>query len=52
MTRRGRMGQIDRQASFKITDQNKHIYVSENALIELMQLCEPLEDEQIDELLE
>ena len=29
-------------------DESKHMYVSENALMELIELCEPLEDDQID----
>ena len=33
-------------------DENKHLYVSETALLELMDLCEPLEAEEIDDLIE
>jgi hypothetical protein len=28
-------------------DETKHLYISENALMELMDLCEPLEDDKI-----
>ena len=33
-------------------DENKLLYVSETALLELMDLCEPLEAEEIDDLIE
>lgn len=33
-------------------DEDKHLYVSEQALIELLELCEPLEDREVDELLQ
>ena len=33
-------------------DDDKHMYVAENALIELMKLCEPLSDVQTDILIE
>ena len=33
-------------------DESKHLFVSENALIELMDLCEPLEDHEVDLLLD
>lgn len=51
MTRKGRMKQLDREASFKILDQEQHIYAGENSLICLLKLCEPLTTSQIDELL-
>ena len=35
----------------KMKDTNKHIYVSETALIDLMDLCEPLTEKEVDELL-
>jgi hypothetical protein len=33
-------------------DENKHLYVAEKALVELMELCEPLDNQEVDELLE
>jgi len=35
----------------KLKDENKHIYVSENALMELVELCEPLDMAEVDELI-
>lgn len=37
--------------SHKLRDENKHIYVSEKALMELMELCEPLDEKEIDDLI-
>ena len=34
-----------------VVDESKHLFLSENALIELMDLCEPLDDAEIDLLL-
>jgi hypothetical protein len=48
MMRKGRKG----QASIKIKDENKHIYVSELALMDLMDLCEPLDEQEVEDLLE
>jgi len=42
MHRRGITAQVD---------ESKHLFVSENALIELMDLCEPLEELEVDLLL-
>jgi hypothetical protein len=42
MTRKGRMKQLDRDASFKILDQEQYVYAGENSLINLLQLCVPL----------
>ena len=36
----------------KKVDENKYVHITENALMELMDLCEPLEEEDIDELIE
>lgn len=33
-------------------DENRHLYVTEKALVELMELCEPLEAKDVDDLLE
>jgi hypothetical protein len=41
-----------RSMSIKKIDEKRHLYVSENALMELLDLCEPLEDEKIEQLLE
>jgi len=45
------MSRKNRSASVKSLDENKHLYVSENALIELLDLCEPLEDDEIENLI-
>ena len=42
---------MHRRGIDKKPDESKHLFVSENALIELMDLCEPLEDKEIDLLL-
>lgn len=34
--------------SATLDEGNKHLYISENALMELLDLCEPLEDEKIE----
>lgn len=38
--------------STKVKDEDKHIYVSEAALLDLMDLCEPLETQEVEDLLE
>lgn len=35
-----------------LKDENRHLYVTEKALVELMELCEPLEPQDVDDLLE
>jgi hypothetical protein len=32
-------------------DENRHIYISETALMELMDYCEPLSDADVDDLI-
>ena len=41
-----------KRKSLKNIDEKRHLYVSENALMELLDLCEPLEDSMIELLLE
>lgn len=35
-----------------VKDENRHLYVTEKALVELLELCEPLDTTEVDELLE
>lgn len=51
MTRKGRMRQVERASSFKVQDEQKHVFVAENSLVDLLKLCEPLRAEQIEQLL-
>lgn len=51
MTRRGRMGQVDRMSTFNVVDEHKHVFVAENSLVDLLKLCEPVDSEQIEQLL-
>lgn len=36
-----------KRKSLKNIDEKRYLYVSENALMELLDLCEPLEDDKI-----
>jgi hypothetical protein len=35
----------------KLADENRYLYVSENALLELLDHCEPIQDEDVDTLI-
>jgi hypothetical protein len=37
-----------KRRSLKNIDEKRYLYISENALMELLDLCEPLEDEKIE----
>ena len=48
MSRQARKSQVrncEDEVQEKKLDENKHLVVSENALMELMDLCEPLEEQ-------
>ena len=38
----GRQGRHNSQGAYHGQDEDKHLHVAENALLELMKLCEPL----------
>lgn len=48
--RQKKMRGVEMSPTTKMRDENKDIYISENALMELLDLCEPLNDEEVDTL--
>jgi hypothetical protein len=52
LKRKQRMGEQLTPATQRIREENRHLYVTEKALVELMELCEPLESSEVDELIE
>ena len=39
------------QGKVGVINENKHLFVTENNLIELMEICEPIDDDEVDRLL-